>query len=83
MATVSLKIMMTISSNTAVRELGFSCMKREKSVLRKRLGEDILDHFFRVKTPCALVLMTGPSLDNFDTEKFVSDWIESALTSRH
>ena len=25
----------------------------------------------------------GPSSDNFDTEKFVSDWIESAVTSRH
>ena len=24
-----------------------------------------------------------PSLDNFDTEKFVSDWIEFAVTSRH
>ena len=25
----------------------------------------------------------GPSSDNFDTEKFVSDWIESVVTSRH
>ena len=25
----------------------------------------------------------GPSFNNFDTEKFVSDWIESAVTLRN
>ena len=25
----------------------------------------------------------GPSLDNFDTEKLVSDWIESPVISRN
>ena len=29
------------------------------------------------------VNMDGPYLDNFDGEKFVSDWIESVVTSRH
>ena len=29
------------------------------------------------------VNIDGPSLDNFDTEKFVSDCIESPVTSRH
>ena len=29
------------------------------------------------------VNIDGPYLDNFDAEKFVSDWIESAVTSRH
>ena len=41
-----------------------------------RLGEDTLDHIMCINTD-------GPSLDNFDTEKFVSDWIESTVTSRH
>ena len=49
MVTVLLEIMMTI---TAVCERGFSCMNRENSLLRKRLGKD---------TPltilCALILM--------------------------
>ena len=35
---------MTIGSRTAFYERGFSYMNREKSVLRTRLGEDILDH---------------------------------------
>ena len=29
------------------------------------------------------VNIDGPYLDNFDAEKFVSDWIESAVTSTH
>ena len=41
-----------------------------------RLGEDTLDHIMCIN-------IDGPSLDNFDTEKFVSDWIESTVTSRH
>ena len=51
-------------------------MNREKSVLRTRLSEDTLDHILRIK-------IDGPSLDNCDTEKFVSDWIKSSITSRH
>ena len=51
-------------------------MNREKSVLRTRSGEDILDHIMRIN-------IDNPSLDNFGTEIFVSDWIESAVTSRH
>ena len=51
-------------------------MNRETSVLRTRSGEDILDHIMRIN-------IDNPSLDNFGTEIFVSDWIESAVTSRH
>ena len=51
-------------------------MSREKSVLQRRLGEDTLDHIIRIN-------IDGPSLDNFDTEKFVSDSTESAVTSGH
>ena len=41
---VLLLIMMAISSNTTNYEHGFSCMNREESVLRTRLGADTLDH---------------------------------------
>ena len=51
-------------------------MNREKSVLQTRLGQDNLDHIMRIN-------IDDPSFDNFDTEKFVSDWIESAVTSSH
>ena len=51
-------------------------MNREKSVLQKRLGEDNLDHGMRIN-------IDVPSLVNSVTEKFVSDWIESAVTSRY
>ena len=51
-------------------------MNKEKSVLWTRLVEDILDHIMHINTD-------GPSLDNFDTEKFFSDLIQSAITSRH
>ena len=64
---------MTISSNTTVCECGFSCMYRKKSVLQTRLVEDTLDHIMRIN-------IDGPSLDNFDTETFVSERIESAVT---
>lgn len=74
--TVLLQIMLTISSNTAVCECGFSCMNRENTVLQTKLSEDILDLIM-------VINIYGPSLDNFDTEKFVSDWTESAVTSRH
>ena len=67
---------MTISSNTAVCERGFSCMNREKSVMRTRLGENTFDHIMCIN-------IDDSSLDNIDTEKFVSDWIEPAVTSRH
>ena len=74
--TVFLEIMMAISSNTAACNCGFSCINREKYVLPTRLGEDILDHIM-------LINIDGSSLDNIDTEKFVSDWIEYVVTSRH
>ena len=67
---------MTISSNIVICERGFSCMNRGKSVLQTRLDEDTLDHIM-------YITIDGPSLDNFDPEKFVSDWIESTITSRH
>ena len=51
-------------------------MNREKSVLQIRLGEGNLDQRMRIN-------IDVPSLVNFVTEKFVSDWIESAVTSRH
>ena len=51
-------------------------MNREKPVLRTRLGEDTLDHIMRIK-------IIGASLDNFNTEKFVSDWTDSTVTLRH
>ena len=51
-------------------------MNREKSVLQTRLGEDNLDHGMRIN-------IDVPSLVNSVTEKFVSDWIESAVTSRY
>ena len=51
-------------------------MNREKSVLQKRLGEDNLDHGMRIN-------IDVPSLVNSVTEKFVSDWIESTVTSRY
>ena len=57
-------------------ECGFSCLNREKSVLRTRLGADTLDHIMRIN-------IDGPFLDDFNTKKFVFDWIESAVTSRH
>ena len=59
-----------------VFERDFSCMNREKPVLGTRLGEDTLDNIMRIK-------IIGASLDNFNTEKFVSDWIESTVTSSH
>ena len=65
---------MTISSNTAICERGFSCMKRKMSVLQKRLGDYTLDHIMRIN---------DPSLENFETEKIVFNRIESAITSRH
>ena len=40
------------------------------------LGEDTLDHIMHI-------YIDGPSLDNFDTEKFVYDWFGSAVTLRH
>ena len=62
MVTVLLEIMMTI---TAVCERGFSCMNRENSLQRKRLGKDTpLDHIMRIN-------IDGPSLVNFDTEKLI------------
>ena len=51
-------------------------MNREKSVLCTGLGEDTLDHIMHIN-------IDGPSLDNFDSEKFVSDCIEFDVTSRH
>ena len=51
-------------------------MNKEKSVLRRRLGEDTLDYVMRDN-------IDDPSLDNLDTEKFVSGWIKSTVTLRH
>ena len=73
--TILLGIMMTIRSNTAVCECGFCCMNLEKSLLQTRLGEDTLDHM--------CINIDGLSFNNFHTEKFVSDWIESTVISRH
>ena len=50
--------------------------KQKKSVLQTKLGENTLDHIMCINTD-------GPSFNNFDTEKFVSDWIESAITLSH
>ena len=57
--TVLLEIMMTISSNTAVCEPGFSCMNREKYVLQTRLGGDTLDYIMCIN-------IDGESLDNLE-----------------
>ena len=76
MVSTLLEILMTISSNIAVCEHGFPCMNRRKSVLQIRLGEDIRDNIMRINIDSLF-------LDNFDTEKFDSDWIESVITSRH
>ena len=62
MVTVLLEVTMTISSNTALCERGFSYINREKSVLQTRLGEGTLGHIMRIN-------IDGPSLVNFDTEK--------------
>ena len=62
--------MITISSNTTVCELSFFYMNIEKSTVQRRLGEDNLDHIIPIN-------IDGPSLDNSDTEKFASDWIET------
>ena len=51
-------------------------MNKGKSVLRRRLGEDTLDYVIRNN-------IDGPSLNNLDTEKFVSGWIKSTVTLRH
>ena len=51
-------------------------MNKEKSVLRRRLGEDTLDYVMRDN-------IDDPSLDNLDTEKFVSGWIKSTVTLRN
>ena len=59
-----------------VCECGFSCLNREKPVLRTRLREHILGHIMHIN-------IDDPSLDNCDTVKFVSDWIESTITSSH
>ena len=48
-------------------------MNKEMYVLRTRLSMDTLDHILHIN-------IDGPPLDNFDTEKFVSDWIESVFT---
>ena len=45
-------------------------MNIEKSTVQRRLGEDNLDHIIPIN-------IDGPSLDNSDTEKFASDWIET------
>ena len=49
-------------------------MNREKSVMRKRLGQDTLDRSMRIN-------IDGSYLNNFDTEKLVSDCI--AVTRIH
>ena len=54
----------------------FFCISREKSVLQIRLGEDNLDHIMCIN-------IYSQSFDNFDTDKFVSDWIKSPVYSRH
>ena len=59
-----------------VCERGFSCMNNKKSLLRTRYSEDTLEHITHMN-------IDGQSLDNFDTEKLVSDLVESAVTSRH
>ena len=69
--TVLFEIMTTTSSNTAVYKRGFSSMNREESVLQTRLGDYSLDHLMWVN-------IDGPSLDNFDAEKFVSDWLKNS-----
>ena len=51
-------------------------MNRKKSALQLRLGEDNLDHYININ-------IDDPSLDNFDTEKLVSDWTESPVISRN
>ena len=50
-------------------------MNREKSVQWIRLGEDTVDHIIYIN-------IDGPSQDNFDTEKFVFDWIEPTCFMR-
>ena len=49
-------------------------MNGEKSVLQT-LVEDTLDYIMHIN-------IDSPSLDNLNTEKVVSDWIESAATCR-
>ena len=48
---------MTISINSTICEHGFSCMNREESVQRTRVGVDTLDH-----TLCIYIF--GSFLDN-------------------
>ena len=55
--TVLLLIMTAISSNTTNCEHGFSCINREESVLRTRLGADTLDHTMSIN-------IDGSFLDN-------------------
>ena len=43
-----LGIMMTISSNTAICERGFSWINRKMSVLQIKLGEDTMDQTMRI-----------------------------------
>ena len=51
-------------------------MNREKTVLWTTLDEDNLDYIMHIN-------IDHSSLDNFDTEKFDSDWIISTVTSRY
>ena len=48
----------------------------KKFVLQTRSGDDTLDHIICIN-------IDGPSLDNFYSDKSVSDWTEFAITSRH
>ena len=50
--------------------------QRKLCTTNKKTGEDTLYHVMCIN-------IDGPFLDNFDTEKFVSDWIESPVTLRH
>ena len=45
-------------------------------LLETKLGKDTLNHIMRFN-------IDVPFLDNFDTEKSVFDWIESAVTLKH
>ena len=67
---------MTISPSTAQCERGFSCMNREKTVLRTGLNEATLDAIMKIN-------VDGPTTEEFNPERFVNAWMESAKTTRH
>ena len=73
---VLLEIMMTVSPSTAACKRGFSCMNHEKTSLRSALREDTLDNIMRIN-------IDGSPLDDFETNSYVSKWMDSSKTTRH